>query len=71
MKVHTTKRIATLVLAGALLAAAGPLVADETKDVDWEHAFNGHEMWVTSLDEAIAKSTSSNKPLLIDFYSHT
>ncbi|MFN0151319.1 MAG: hypothetical protein ACKVU1_11510 [bacterium] len=71
MKVHTKKRIAALAFAGALLAAAGPLVADETAEVPWEQAFNGHEMWLTSLDEAIAKSTSSNKPLLIDFYSHT
>lgn len=71
MHASTKRRFAAFALAGAILAAAVPLVADEKKDVDWEHAFSGHEMWVTSLDEAIAKSNASNKPLLIDFYSHT
>ena len=65
-------RIAGLAVAGVLLvSAAAALADDKAKDVDWEHQFNGHEMWVTSLDEAIAKSTKEKKPLLIDFYSHT
>lgn len=71
MDAFSKRRIAAFALAGAILAAAVPLVAEEKKDVDWEHSFSGHEMWVTSLDEAIAKSTAANKPLLIDFYSHT
>jgi hypothetical protein len=63
---------ARFAIAGALLAAALPLAADETKeDDDWEHSFSGHEMWLGSLDEAIAKSNETKKPLLIDFYSHT
>ena len=65
-------RIAGLAIAGALLVSAAAALADEkAKDVDWENQFSGHEMWVTSLDEAIAKSSKEQKPLLIDFYSHT
>lgn len=72
MKRQWKERIAGLAVAGALVVSAVAALADDkAKDVDWENQFSGHEMWLTSLDDAIAKSTKEKKPLLIDFYSHT
>ena len=72
MSGHWKQRIAGVAVAGVLVVGAAVALADDkAKDVDWEHQFSGHEMWVTSLDEAITKSKSENKPILIDFYSHT
>jgi Spy/CpxP family protein refolding chaperone len=58
---------------GVALAAIAARAADtgKKKDDDWENKFRGHEMWMKSLDEALARSQKESKPLLIDFYSHT
>ena len=58
---------------GVALAAIAASAADtgKKKDDDWENKFGGHEMWMKSLDEALARSQKESKPLLIDFYSHT
>ncbi len=62
-------------LAAALAVSASavaPAAADSNaKDDDWEHQFNGHEMWTSSLDTGLARAAKEKKPLLIDFYSHT
>jgi hypothetical protein len=59
-------------MAGLILAAmVAGASADSKKGDDWEHSFSGHDMWMKSLDEALARSQKDQKPLLIDFYSHT
>lgn len=66
---------ASLALVAAMALSAGRALshneaADGTHD-DWEHRFGGHEMWLSSLDDALARAAKEKKPLLIDFYSHT
>ncbi len=58
---------------GVALAAIAASAADpeKKKGDDWENQFSGHEMRMSSLDEALARSQKESKPLLIDFYSHT
>ena len=59
-------------LVSVALSAAGAGAADPAKKgKDWENTFNGHELWIRSLDVALARSQNESKPLLIDFYSHT
>ena len=63
------KPLATaMVLTAALFIASRASAADST-EVPWDHAFSGHEMWVTSLDSGLALAAKENRPMLIDFYS--
>lgn len=67
-------RFAAIAVAGALALSVTRVAtgaeSSKTND-DWENRFNGHEMWLRSLDDALARSAKERKPLLIDFYSHT
>jgi hypothetical protein len=65
-----TRRAGLALLGAIALAAAVAQAADAPKGDDWENRFAGHELWMTSLDKAIALSAKQSKPLLIDFYSH-
>ena len=66
-------RVRGLVLALGIAAVFGlnapAAIADEGEDTPWDHAFKGHEMWQTSIDEGLKTSTELNRPLLIDLYS--
>ena len=67
---HAKRLICSAFLVATVIAlTAGRPCAEETKEDAWDHAFKGHEMWVTSLDSGLATSLKQNKPLLIDFYS--
>jgi hypothetical protein len=57
------------VLTGALLLTATPVFAADEVEPIWYKTFNGHEMWMTSLDDGLAASTKDGKPMLIDFFS--
>ena len=65
------KHWSTLALViGALMVMAPNVIADTDDDkVPWYKAFNGHEMWMTNLDNALELSGKENRPLLIDIYS--
>lgn len=67
--------LASLAVAGAVaLAAAGVARGDAAagkKGDDWENRFAGHEMWLHTVDEGLARAAKEEKPLLVDFFSHT
>jgi len=61
-----------LAIVAALMLAVligGGVTAVE--DDGWDKRFNGHDMWLTSFDEALASATELNRPLLLDIYSPT
>ena len=62
-----TAAVAALIAAVALLSS--PLRAAQDDEVRWDKTFKGHEMWLTSLDEALEVSSEENRPLIIDLYS--
>jgi hypothetical protein len=76
---NSNRRNGFVILSAALLAmgalSAAPAAAADApaggKSDDWAHAFNGHEMWLTSIDEARERAVKEKKPLLADFYSFT
>ena len=66
-RLHTA--LFVFVLAGALLSLTAPsFAADEGKD-NWYETFNGHDMWMMSLDDGMALAKKEGKPMLIDLFS--
>jgi hypothetical protein len=66
------RSIVTIITAACVsLLIALPATADEEEKPTWHKTFDGHEMWMTSLDEAMAASAKDNKPMLIDVFSPT
>ena len=59
---------ALAVLGMAILMTSATPAADKDK-IPWDKTLNGHEMWMTSLDEALAASSKEGKHVLIDLYS--
>jgi len=59
------------VLALILLLATAVAVAADEGEPTWYETFDGHEMWMTSLDDALAAASKADKPLLIDLFSPT
>jgi Ni/Co efflux regulator RcnB len=66
-------RIVVTIFAVACVCASVALSATAAEDETptWHKTFNGHKMWMTSLDEAMAASTKDSKPMLIDVFSPT
>lgn len=66
-----SSNIFAVVLLLALAYAAlhsGVILADDEAP-PWDHTFKGHEMWMTSLDDGMAKAADQHRNVLIDLYS--
>lgn len=67
---HMAHRIVLSVGVAAVVAfLATVALAEEEKEIPWDHAFNGHEMWTNSIEEGLKTSTELSRHLLIDLYS--
>ena len=66
---HTRNLLGAAALMGALALMAPPSQAADEAEVQWDHVFPGHEMWLTSLDSGLAVSAREGRPMLVDFYS--
>jgi hypothetical protein len=71
MTKHLRNAVTIIAVACIGLLFALPATAAEDEAPTWHKEFKGHEMWMTSLDEAIAASTKDAKPMLIDIFSPT
>ena len=62
-------RTAALAL-GIVVLGASVSRADEAKKDEprWDHTFNGHELWSTNVEEAIALGAKEGRPVLVDIY---
>ena len=68
--IETRSAWRTIVALGLVTLFLAPVTAVAEKDEDlWDQKFEGHEMWLKDLDEALALSVKENKPILIDIYS--
>ena len=63
------KPLGTVIVLTALLFIASRSSAADSTEVQWDHVFPGHEMWLTSLDSGLAVSAKESRPMLVDFYS--
>jgi hypothetical protein len=68
---HLKSMFAASVLLGLLCLAAVTVFSAEGEEPTWHKTFDGHEMWMTSLDDALAASSKDDKPMLIDVFSPT
>jgi len=66
-RLHTMLVACVLTFVFCLIAA--PSFAADVEEAKWYETFNGHEMWTTSLDDGMARSTKEGKPMLIDLFS--
>ena len=66
---HLHTMFTMCVLTGVLLLLAAPVFAADEEEPTWHKTFKGHEMWMTSLDDALAASEKDGKPMLVDVFS--
>ena len=66
---HLRNPLGAVALMGALLLSTPSSRAADSTEVQWDHVFPGHEMWLTSLDSGLAVAARESRPMLVDFYS--
>lgn len=63
--------VGTAALALGLVVLTAPVARAEEEKKDeprWDESFNGHEMWSTDVEGAIAQAAKEGRPVLVDFY---
>lgn len=69
MKRNTSALAIVLLLALAYAALHSGITRADDDTPPWDHTFKGHEMWITSLDDGMAKAAAQHRNVLIDLYS--